>query len=374
MGRTPDSGRAVSPQRTMARLGRAWRAARRALGDLRHARENRRERDRLRGERDRLRGERDRLVAELGRLSAETAELRSARADLQRENADVWAQLTPYLRGWPPGHFYSPIPSLDEVRRREEAIFAPPPPGLPELDLGDERQVALFRELAPSYADQPWYDTPSEGRRYGFANTYFTYGEALIYHALLRRLRPRRVVEVGSGHSSAVLLDTNDLFLGGAVRCTFVEPFPERLESLLRPEDRPRVDLLRSPLQEVDLGVFEALAAGDVLFVDSTHVAKVDSDVNHALFRVLPALGEGVWIHFHDVFYPFEYPREWVLAGRSWNEAYLLRALLQGSRRYEIAFFNDYFAAFHRDELERGMPLAGRNPGSSLWLRKTARE
>ena len=127
--------------------------------------------------------------------------------------------------------------------------------------------------------------------------------------------------------------------------------------------------VLREPVQEVDPAVFAALEPGDVLFVDSTHVAKVGSDVLHLLFRVLPGLPAGVWIHFHDVHHPFEYPREWVLAGRAWNEAYLLRALLGSGSRYEVAFFGSYFARFYAEELKRGMPLAARNPGSSLWLR-----
>jgi hypothetical protein len=104
--------------------------------------------------------------------------------------------------------------------------------------------------------------------------------------------------------------------------------------------------------------------------VDSTHVAKVGSDVNHILFEVLPSLRSGVYVHFHDIYFPFEYPKEWVYQGRAWNEAYVLRAFLQHNDAYEIVLFGSFLSAFHRPWLAERMPLVARNPGSSLWLRK----
>jgi hypothetical protein len=292
--------------------------------------------------------------------------LRRLRRGLQ--NVRRIPELLEYERGWPPGHFYSPIPSLDEVRRREEAIFAHPPRELPGVDLHETGQLALFREIAPFYASHTFAQGDAGGR-FSIDNPNFN-TEAVLLQCLIRHLRPARIVEVGSGHSSCAILDTNELFFDGGIACTFIEPHPELLRSLLRPGDEAAIVIIDRPLQDVPTERFRELGRGDLLLVDSTHVAKVDSDVNHLLFRVLPSLASGSLVHFHDVHYPFEYPREWVLEGRAWNEAYVLRAFLQYNGAFEIAFFNSFFGCFHHDLLAAEMPLCAENPGSSLWLRR----
>ena len=273
---------------------------------------------------------------------------------------------------WPPGHFYSPIPSLEEVRRDHARLFGAAPVQLPGVDLRDSEQVALFESLSTHAMQQPWQDEASADRRYHFDNDYFRHGEALVLQGLLCHLRPRRFVEIGSGYSSAAALDVDERFLGGSLECVFVEPDPDRLRQRLRPGDLHRVTLLEHRVQDVDLDVFASLRAGDVLFIDSTHVAKIGSDVNDVFFRVLPVLAAGVLVHFHDVLYPFEYPSTWVLEGRAWNEAYVLRAFLQYNERFQIVFFNSYFFQFHRERVLRSMPLMAQSPGSSLWLRVAA--
>ena len=109
-----------------------------------------------------------------------------------------------------------------------------------------------------------------------------------------------------------------------------------------------------------------------MLFIDSSHVAKVGSDVVHLVTSVLPRLRNGVLIHFHDVFWPFEYPEAWIRAGRAWNEDYLLKAFLQFNAAFKVLFFNSYIAAHHRAIAERHLPLFMKNPGGGLWIEKTA--
>ena len=121
-------------------------------------------------------------------------------------------------------------------------------------------------------------------------------------------------------------------------------------------------------MQDVDVGRFAALEANDILFIDSTHVSRIDSDVNRIFFEILPRLAAGVLVHLHDVFYPFEYPREWVYEGRAWNENYVLRAFLQYNRAWEIRFFNNYLARRHPEAFFGALPLARENPGGSIWL------
>jgi hypothetical protein len=271
---------------------------------------------------------------------------------------------------FPPGHFYSPIPSLEEVRRDDEAIFGPPPRQLPGIDMRDSDQVALVERLAEHYPDMPFQSGPARDLRYHFENPFYGYADGTLYHCMIRHLRPRRIVEIGSGFSSALALDTNDRFFSGGIALTFVEPYPERLLGLLRGEDRDRTRLIKSRLQDVPIDVFRELRENDILFIDSTHVSKVNSDVNLLLFEILPALHDGVCIHVHDIFFPFEYPREWVYAGRAWNEAYLLRAFLQYNEAFEILLMSTYLARFHEALLRERLPRCLANPGGSIWLRK----
>ena len=308
-----------------------------------------------------------RIRAVLADRAAVAAEVERLQAELER----LQTELADYQRGWAPGHFYSPIPSLERVKEREQEIFAGQPEGIPLVDLNDAGQLALFERLSRFSEEQPFPAKKVSGRRYYFENPNFTYGEALILYAMVRHLRPRRIIEIGSGYSSCAVLDTNEIFFDGSIACSFVEPYPDLLLSLLLPGDDAHLDLVREGVQTIDTEFFSSLAADDILLIDSTHVAKVDSDVNHVLFRVLPALARGVYVHFHDIQYPFEYPKEWIYQGRAWNEAYILRAFLQGSAAFEVVFFNSYFARFHRELLSTGMPLSLNGPGSSLWLRKS---
>lgn len=176
---------------------------------------------------------------------------------------------------------------------------------------------------------------------------------------------------MGSGYSSCLLLDVRDRLQLSDTAITFIEPYPDLLYRLLRNEQPERARIIGKPVQDVETSRFEALEANDVLFIDSTHVSKIDSDVNHHLFRILPRLKSGVFIHFHDIFYPFEYPREWIFdENRSWNENYILRAFLMHNDQYEIFFFNSALEAKAQDSDRAQCPLFFKNSGGSLWLRK----
>jgi hypothetical protein len=268
-------------------------------------------------------------------------------------------------KAFPDGHYYSAIPDLREVRRREAEIFAAPD-ALPGIDLGLDRQTALLPDLARETATAPFGDHPAGGVRYGFDNTFFGHGDALAWYGLLRVWRPRRVIEVGSGWSSAVLLDAIDATPDWTPEVTFIEPYPDRLQELVREEDDAA--LFQSGVQDVPRELFATLEAGDVLFIDSTHVSRVGSDVNLLLLEVVPQLASGVRVHVHDIAYPFEYPREWVYEGRAWTEAYMLRALLIGSATLRIAWWNGAMAHHRYAETVAAMPDWGKNTGGSIYL------
>src|SRR4051812_20768403 len=276
---------------------------------------------------------------------------------------------------FPIGHFYSPICDVDDVKEfYRDPETAHPGQELPGLSLDEERHVELWTSWRRFLADIPFQDSPAAGLRYYFDNTAFSYADAITLYCMLRWLRPRRYYEIGSGFSSACCLDTNERFLGNAIETTFIDPYPERLASLLRPGDSERITILPARIQEIDPARFDALQENDILFIDSTHVVKTCSDLTVILFEVLPRLAPGVYIHFHDIFFPFEYIKDWAVEdNRSWNEAYVLRAFLMDNDQYEIVFFNDFFQRFAKELIDESCPAFGRNTGGSLWLRKVRR-
>jgi len=280
------------------------------------------------------------------------------------------ASVHPGLRFVPPGHYYSPLPDVAAVLQEWPRIAPGDPESIPGVDLREEQQLDLLEGWDRFYAEQPFGEQRGAGLRYGFENGSYSYSDALFYYCVLRQFRPGRIVEIGSGHTTCVALDTSERFLGGRPRLTCIEPYPQLLEELLLPGDLDRVELLPMRLQDAPMGVFGSLESNDILFVDSTHVSKVGSDVNRILFDIVPRLRPGVLIHFHDIFYPFEYPHDWIQEGRAWNEAYLLRAFLQFNQEFEIVIFNTFLETRHRALFESRFPLCLRNTGGSIWIRR----
>jgi methyltransferase family protein len=312
----------------------------------------------------------DSLRAEIAalRLQEHTRAIESLRAEL----AAFRGQTKP-LTWVPPGHFYSPLvdPNDDVVR---DVLAHAVSKGLPhseDIRLDVPLILSWFEKISSHYKQMPFPQERQPGFRYCYENGMFSYSDAISLFGMLLELSPRQLIEVGSGHSSCVAMDTNDLFLNRSMKMKFIEPYPQRLLSILQPEDSYRSCVEQVRLQNAPLEWFTKLEAGDVLFIDSSHVGKLGSDVNHYFFAIFPVLASGVYIHIHDVFYPFEYPSAWIIEqNRSWNEAYLLHAFLQYNSAYEIVYFNDYMFRQHRGLLESKMPMCLKNGGGSIWLRK----
>jgi hypothetical protein len=129
------------------------------------------------------------------------------------------------------------------------------------------------------------------------------------------------------------------------------------------------LQIINKPVQETDIEMFDVLDENDILFIDSSHVVKTGSDVNFELFEILPRLKKGVIVHIHDIPYPFEYPREWVIERNySWNEVYAVRAFLMYNNSFEVLFFNDQFGQLCGDLVARDAPAMSTNYGGGLWL------
>ena len=265
--------------------------------------------------------------------------------------------------------FYSPIPDLralpGDVFERESAMRG--------IDLGLERQIALVEEELRPYLDEfePPEQPSGDPGDFHLANGSYPPVDADLLYALVRHLKPRRVLELGSGHSTLVacMAAAANERQGHPTRVECFDPHPSVVSAAT-----PGVARLEPvPAQSVPLAEFEALEAGDVLFVDTTHTVKVGSDVNFVVLDVLPLLQPGVVVHFHDVFLPNEYPRAWVEdLGLVWAEQYLLQAFLAMNPGYEVLLSANALAAGHPDVLAaavrswrlRGMPGA-------FWIRRS---
>ena len=270
----------------------------------------------------------------------------------------------------PPGHFYSPIVNVQEAKQFLESINTNPD-SLDGLVVDKNVLLSNWKKLLPYLRSIPFSDEKNDKFYYFFKNQAFSYADGSIFHAMLRLHQPRRLIEVGSGYSSACAVDTIDHFLDGDVQVTFIEPYPELLINLLGEERLVNCMINSVGVQQVDPELFQSLESGDFLFIDSTHVMKTGSDVCHELFNVLPNLKSGVFVHFHDIFWPFEYSANWVVEqNRSWNELYGLRAFLMYNDAFKVEFFNDFFVKNFYELIQEDYPAMLKNSGGSIWLRK----
>ncbi len=190
--------------------------------------------------------------------------------------------------------------------------------------------------------------------------------DAAAYYAIVRAHRPRRIIEVGAGHSTRFA--ARAVADGGlATEITCIDPEPRAtLDGLPLTRCRKKV-------QDTDPTTFRLLAPGDILFVDSSHVLTPGSDVDFILNNVLPGLALGALVHFHDIFLPGDYPADW--AWRKYNEQSAVATLLD-SPDWQVLFASNYVVGHMVETLESGvigeLPLVDGAPESSLWLRKLA--
>jgi predicted O-methyltransferase YrrM len=289
--------------------------------------------------------------------------------------------VTPFFAFAPPGHFYSPLPSPEDVARYAPGAWARGPESLHGVDLDVPGQLAMVAALGPFTRDLAFDADPGGATRYYWDNDGFGPGDAVALAAMMRYARPQRIVEVGAGYSTAVMLDVAERYLSAQPEITCIDPEPQRLRSLIREGDLARLVLHESIVQDMPVSLFTRLEAGDILFIDSSHVLKLGSDVAHLLFEVLPRIAPGVLVHIHDIACSFEYPVDWYEEGRAWNEAPALRAFLSFNPAFRIRYFSDYLMRFQREAIEAHMPLALRRPRDvpegntsvSFWMARVAR-
>ncbi|MGO9178343.1 MAG: class I SAM-dependent methyltransferase [Candidatus Limnocylindrales bacterium] len=270
-----------------------------------------------------------------------------------------------------PVDYDQPIPDTRDLARdvftRETAMVG--------IDLQPARMLDLLRDLSATYRSE--YETlplrpTGSPLDYYIDNQGFESVDGEMLYCLIRRLRPRRMIEIGSGFSTllaakALIRNERD----GAPMCeyTVIDAYPRAVVGGVI----PGVTAFRAePVQGVPLDLFMTLGPDDILFIDSSHVLRLGSDVQFEYLEVLPRLRAGVWVHLHDIFLPRDYPRSWVMKEhRFWTEQYLLQAFLCYNADYEVMWAGSYMHLNHPEELRSAFASYGpeRWPGS-FWIRR----
>lgn len=238
-----------------------------------------------------------------------------------------------------PDSYYSPIPNTHSLQRLdfEEKLF----------DLGIDLSIVSYRTFAEKVVSsyRAEYDLfPAEPNgiecHYFRNNPMLTGADAAIYYTMIRSQMPKKIIEIGSGYSTLVATQAvnrnAESHPSYNCRLIAIEPYPG---DVLTHGGSEMVQLIRKPVQKVPLSQFRELREGDILFIDSSHVAKIGSDVLQEVFRILPQLAPGVLIHFHDIFLPYDYNSNYLQDHLYfWNENYVVGAFLMFNPSFRVVW------------------------------------
>lgn len=277
-------------------------------------------------------------------------------------------------KGWHivPNHFYDPIP---DTSRLPDSLWDRPS-AMVGVEPNIAGQVAFLEAIATRYL--PEYRAisaapPASPVEYSRACDFAGIDGAILY-AMIRTLKPKRIIEIGSGHSTLLSLlalrRNREEDSAQAGQFTAIEPYPSpAVRAALAGEGT----LLEERVEALPLATFQSLAANDILFIDSSHSVKIGSDVLYEILEILPRLPQGVHVHIHDIFLPYHYPREWV-KGRKifWTEQYLLQAFLAFNREFEVLWSPGAMTQHRPERLAAHFPDydPDRQPAGSFWIRR----
>lgn len=229
--------------------------------------------------------------------------------------------------------FYNPFPDPSEVDAEKLKLKRP----LPGIDLNVPGSLELLKKLSRFSGEVAEFTASRTGVLKFWDRTYPPADYGTLY-AMLREIKPRRFIEVGCGYSSRASTAAlkRNASEGHPCQCTFIEPYPPPYFTELQLPG----EFIKQKVQQIPLARFQELEDGDVLFIDTSHVIKVQNDVEYELLQILPSLKPGVFVHIHDIFTPYDYPAEWMigdgtnLGGN--NEQYALECLLSGGKTWEV--------------------------------------
>lgn len=270
-----------------------------------------------------------------------------------------------------PVHFYSPIPDLRELEKRKDWGQASEMAG---VDMNTTGQRECMEEIFPRFMAECDFPTePTEvPHEFYVRNEYFGYVSAAAMHCFVRFFRPRTIVDVGAGSTTriqaqAALMNARD---GHPTKVIAVDPNPGQL---LRDGFPGLTALIPSQVQTVNDDLFVNLRANDILSIDTSHVVRTKGDVVYLFLEILPRLQNGVIVHIHDIFLPFDYPLEWLQRRHFWSEQYICHAFMIHNQYFEIIWAQNYAEVawpelYQRTFLAR-TGVADNFHSRSLWLR-----
>jgi len=264
-----------------------------------------------------------------------------------------------------PVHFYQPIPDTQSLPHK----LWDRPSELVGIHMNDSVQLDLLRNRFPKFrnAYERFPTKPfGEQSRFYLNNGLFDGTDALVAYCMVRHFQPRSIIEIGGGFSSLVLGEAAAKNNSSALTC--IEPFPQEF---LKRGFPGLHSLIEERVEDVELEFFSQLGSSDILFIDSSHTVKIGGDVNYLFLEVLPRLKPGVIVHVHDIFFPFDYQRKWVMDEfRFWTEQYLLQAFLTFNSEFEILMSNSYLSHYHSEDLKAAFPSLTSWGGGSFWMRR----
>ena len=283
-------------------------------------------------------------------------------------------QATTCNSAFPNGHFYSPVVDINTLSDRIDKIW-PTTPKIDGIDFNHLNHNLILKKIFPKFINNYQYperqeDVDSDSQFYT-QNSQFSWLDSRTLFVLLNAWKPRKIIEVGSGFSSLLTAHVNTEHLNNSMHFKCIEPYPREF---LKKEITGLSEVIVERVENIPLSFFKKLRSEDILFIDSSHISKTGSDVNYLIFEVLPILSKGVRIHIHDIFFPHEYPQNWVInENRSWNEQYLIRALLMYSNAFKVLFGCSYAQYKYPELVTKALNLPDGNGygGGSLWIEKT---
>jgi len=249
---------------------------------------------------------------------------------------------------FPPGNFYSVIPNITKDYNNNNKKFI-------NLDFNEESHKSILNEVNDylvNFDKEFGHKNVLERQnnlKYTLLNGAFEWMDARLLYYFLQKNKPKRIIEIGSGNSTLLIYNTKLMFnLDLDIIC--IEPYPS--DYLKKLHDTGKITLIQNCLENVELDIFTTLEENDILFIDSSHVLKLDSDVMYYFTKIFPLLNKNVLIHIHDIFFPYDYPLNWLKEGRFWNEQYFLYIFLQYNSKFSIKFCNSYSQYKYSNELE----------------------
>lgn len=238
------------------------------------------------------------------------------------------------------------------------------------FDIDLEKLLSLLSQLSNSAElNSLPTDVPIIKGGFFVNNPNFGAGDVDLYYLIIRKFKPKIIIEIGSGYSTMVCLKAieQNQIDGFSTELTCIEPFEMPFLN-----QEKNIILIRKPIEEVGLNLFQNLEENDILFIDSSHIIRPGNDLLHIFFEILPMLKKGVIIHIHDIFSPRHYPKEWLIEKmRFWNEQYLLEAFLHNNHDYQVLFTANHLVKSHYEDAKKVLiHLQPNSEPSSFWMQK----